>query len=91
MMYQQEIQFFWPLTEQIPLDLEYAPTQGVSGVNAVPIQGSIYEFIQPLTMNSTYTTSINIDSTNVIIKSSKLPPLYRRLLFKLLGIKWEQS
>lgn len=87
MMYQQEIQFFWPLTEQIPLDLEYAP----SGVNAVPIQGSIYEFIQPLTMNSTYTTSINIDSTNVIIKSSKLPPLYRRLLFKLLGIKWEQS
>jgi len=22
-MYQQEIQFFWPLTEQIPLDLDY--------------------------------------------------------------------
>lgn len=23
-MYQQEIQFFWPLTEQIPLDLDYS-------------------------------------------------------------------
>ena len=22
-MYQQEIQFFWPLTEQVPLDLDY--------------------------------------------------------------------
>jgi len=26
-MYQQEIQFFWPLTEQINLDLDYTPCQ----------------------------------------------------------------
>ena len=24
-MYQQEIKFFWPLTEQIPLDLNFNP------------------------------------------------------------------
>jgi len=26
-MYQQEIQFFWPLTEQINLDLDYTPCE----------------------------------------------------------------
>lgn len=89
---QDEIKFFWPLTEQMELDLEYAPThihyraQGVAGTVAMPIQGSIFEFCEP-----TYTTSINIDSSNIVIKSEKVPPLYRRVLFKLLGIHWEKK
>jgi len=91
-MYQTEIQFFWPLTEQIPLDLEYGPThlyyraQGIAGVHSMPILGSTYEFTKP-----TWTTSINIDSNNIVVTSEKVPPLVRRLLYKLLGIRWEKK
>jgi hypothetical protein len=92
-MYQTEIQFFWPLTEQIPLDLEYGPThlhyqaQGIAGVHSMPILGSTYEF----TKTPTWTTSINIDSNNIVVTSEKVPPLARRLLYKLLGIRWEKK
>ena len=89
---QDEIKFFWPLTEQMELDLEYAPThihykaKGIAGTYAMPIQGSIFEFSEP----PKWTTSINIDSNNIVIKSEKVPPLYRRVIFKLLGIHWEK-
>jgi hypothetical protein len=90
---QIEIQFFWPLTEQIPLDLEYGPThlhyraQGIAGVSSTPIKGSIHEF----TTVPTWTTSINIDTNNIVVTSEKIPPLARRLLYKLLGIRWEKK
>ena len=93
-MTQTEIQFFWPLTEQIPLDLEYGPThlyysaQGIAGTSSMPILGSIYEFTPTIT---SYTTSINIDQNNITIISKNKQPLYRRVLYKLLGIKWQQS
>jgi len=89
---QTEIKFFWPLTEQMELDLEYGPThlhyraQGIAGVHSMPILGSIHEFSQP-----TWTTSINIDSNNIVVISEKVPPLYRRLLYKLLGINWKKK
>jgi hypothetical protein len=89
---QKEIQFFWPLTEQIPLDLDYGPThlyysaQGIAGTSSIPILGSIYEFRPTIT---SYTTSINIDQTNITIISKNKQPLYRRVLYKLLGINWK--
>jgi len=92
-MQQTEIKFFWPLTEQIPLDLEYGPThlyyraQGIAGTSSTPILGSIYEFIS----TPTWTTSINVDTSNIVITSKNKPPTYRRVLFKLLGINWKQS
>ena len=89
---QTEIQFFFPLTEQIPLDLDYGPThlhfraKGIAGTSSMPILGSIHEFT-PIT----WTTSINVDTNNITITSKKIPPLYRRILYKLLGINWKQS
>jgi hypothetical protein len=47
---QRDIVWFWPLTEQLGLDLDYGPThlhyraQGIAGVHSMPIQGTIYEF-----------------------------------------------
>lgn len=97
-MHQQEIEFFWPLTEQIPLDLEYGPThlhyraQGIPGVHSISILGSTSEFTKvPVSYLPTCTTSINLDTNNITIISRKKPPLYRRILFRLLGIKWEQN
>lgn len=86
---QEEIKFFWPLTEQLELDMEYEPTHSyhsakiVAGTSSMPI----LEF----TKAPSWTTSINIDTNNITITSSNKPPLYRRALYKLLGIKWEQS
>lgn len=47
---QSEIEFFWPLTEQIELDLDYGPThlyyraQGIAGTHSIPILGTIHEW-----------------------------------------------
>ena len=47
---QTEIKFFWPLTEQLELNLDYGPThlhfraKGIAGVHSLPIRGSIHEF-----------------------------------------------
>jgi hypothetical protein len=94
MMYQQSIEFFWPLTEQIPLELDYTQsdkpkdpyplstisTNGTTGI-------SMYAYPNP----QSWTTSINVDTNNITITSKNIPPLYRRVLFKLLGINWKQS
>jgi hypothetical protein len=95
-MQQTEIKFFWPLTEQTELDLDYGwPThlhhkaRGLAGTSPIPILGSTYEFTgfgTPI-----WTTSINIDQTNITIISKNKQPLYRRVLYKLLGINWKQS
>jgi hypothetical protein len=90
-MNQLEIQYFFPLTEQIPLDLEYGPThlhfraKGIAGTSSIPILGSIHQYKS----TPTWTTSINIDTNNIVITSKHKQPLYRRVLFKLLGIKWK--
>jgi hypothetical protein len=35
-MKQQEIEFFWPLTQQISLDLDYSPCSDSSAFSALP-------------------------------------------------------
>jgi hypothetical protein len=92
-MYQTEIQFFWPLTEQIPLELDYTDCERpkyvyseVSGVSM--LTGTGLSFVSNV---PTWTTSIYIDTNNIIVRSKNLPPLYRRVLYKLLGIRWEKS
>ena len=85
---QKEIQFFWPLTEQIPLDLNYAechvPKYVYSDVSLTGGTGITFNTSAP-----TWTTSINIDTNNIVIISKTKQPLYRRVLYKLLGIKWQ--
>lgn len=94
-MHQTEIQFFWPLTEQIPLDLDYGPThlhfraKGVAGTYDMLIQGSVYDFT---TVPSTLTIAaptLKIDVQSTTIQSKTKPPLYRRWIYRLLGLKWE--
>jgi hypothetical protein len=51
-MTQQEIEFFWPLTEQIPLDLDYTnckKPQYYNGVNSIgAISGSTTYSLAPI-------------------------------------------
>ena len=100
---QLEIQYFWPLTEQIPLDLDYTEcNQPKYYVPSVP-WGSIgpsldagtgYTFTNQLTNQQWNTTSISagklqLDVDTTVIKVNDKPPLLRRGLYKLLGINWE--
>ena len=90
-MQQLNIVYFWPLTEQISLDLNYTECK----------QSSIYmseEFGtgSTLTVNAIGTSWVTINSSRLdldvdttVIKSKTKPPLIRRGLYKLLGLKWE--
>jgi hypothetical protein len=85
---QTEIQFFWPLTEQIPLGLDYTDCAKPNLTTTIP---NTYIGFTTVALTPTWTTSINVDTNNVTITSKNKPPLYRRVLFKLLGINWKQS
>ena len=85
---QQEIKFFWPLTEQIPLDLDYdgceKPQLTCSVSATVP-----WGFYPATTGNITITAAnLELDTQSTVILTKQKPPLYRRLLYKLMGLKW---
>ena len=102
---QREIEFFWPLTEQIPLDLDYGPThlyyraKVIAGVHSRPILGSIYEFKDGATW-STNTPQLTVHPTNTVgelkigglgIGLEKKPNIVQRLLHRLLGFNWKDN
>jgi hypothetical protein len=99
---QAEIEFFFPLTEQIPLDLDYGPThlhfraKGIAGVQSMPIRNSIYEFTtvasNPVSPSITITPTNSVGNLNlggVSIGMNEKPKWYRRALYKLLGFNWK--
>ena len=84
-MYQQEIKFFFPLTEQIPLDLDYSNCilpNLITSIGSFPI-GSW----GTTTSNTTTAFTLREDTTTMIVM--KKPNLIRKWLFKMLGFKWE--
>ena len=90
-MQQIEIQFFWPLTEQIPLDLDFTDCPSpyyYLKAEGQPLSGPFttgMTFVQP---PQTWST-LSIDAET--IQFSKLPmPWYRKIFFKLLGFKWKE-
>jgi hypothetical protein len=83
---QQEIKFFWPLTEQIPLDLDYTgcdkptltvPISAVAGSQTIAFS------------NGTWTATPYINMDDIKFTLNKKPGIIRRLAYKLLGINWE--
>jgi hypothetical protein len=104
---QTEISFFWPLTEQIPLDLDYGPThlhfraKGIAGVHSMPIGGSIYEFTTVSTVASTINTpTLSVHPQNSVgqlniggiqIGMEKQPTWYQKIIYRLLGFNWKNK
>ena len=87
---QLEIQYFWSLTEQIPLDLDYSecskvytvPLSGICGGGGIlPIGAS------GTGANWTVSTTLNIESNRMTVSLDKPVPWYRKVLFNLLGIR----
>jgi len=97
-MKQQEIQFFWPLTEQMPLELDYTQckaheyyvrAKGIAGLHGPYPTGM--QFVTAATTGDIIITAgqLQIDTETTKIITKEKPPPYRRLLYKLLGVKWQ--
>jgi len=87
-MYQQEIKFFWPLTEQIPLDLDYSVCQKPSLVIPAVQGGTSITFHEPTTW-VTSTFHGDVDTKKLSIVLDKKPNFVVRWLYKLLKINWK--
>jgi len=88
MQYQVEIQYFWPLTEQIELDLDYSNCHKPK-IEWSSIDRSLYTFTNGSTntMISASHLVLDIDTTTVKLKDK--PNLLFRYIYKLIGLKWE--
>jgi hypothetical protein len=96
---QLEIQYFFPLTEQIPLDLDYQPCiqyqenkipkkiYGIFGTGLTIIDGTTWGTPQ---LSITPTNSVGTLSVGGLnIGFEEKPNIFRKILFKLLGFKWK--
>jgi hypothetical protein len=94
-MKQLELDLFWPLTQQIPLDLDFSDCD----------KPKVYTMLSPVTGAIGYLTSngntgwdnritaakLSIDVGTTVFKVIEEPPLYRKALYKLMNIKWEKK
>ena len=88
-MYQQEIKFFFPLTEQIPLDLDYSVCQKPSLTVGTVNGGTTITFAQPTTWTTTATFHGEVDTPKLSLVLDKKPNFVVRWLYKLLNINWK--
>ena len=98
-MNQLEIQFFWPLTEQIPLELDYANcerpkfstnTGGTflyNPVGSYALTTSAIISTSPLHVNE----KVTMNADEITFRTSKKPNIFRKMLFNVLGIKLEKK
>ena len=91
-MYQQQIEFFWPLTEQIPLDLDYDSckrpvnwtTQTIT-TSSGGMSNTIVSHMPPVWTTNSFRLQEN--TTTMIVQ--KEPNFIRKFIYKLIGFKWE--
>ena len=101
-MQQLEIQYFFPLTEQIQLDLDFKPCNDYSEEQRKKQTYTGY------TLNSwagtgatTWTTisnnlgtpsfTINVDAMPITIVSKKKPNFIIKFIYKSMGMKWKSE
>lgn len=83
---QLKIEFFWPLTEQIELDLDYTGCHKLPIYTTLPIN-STGSYTFTATNGGTITSSFNIDLDRTPVVVTGEMPWYRKLAYKILGIK----
>ena len=93
---QLEIQFFWPLTEQIPLDLEYTECvePKINTKDVWTFSNANYGTVYLGTGGTGGTTgpgTMELHAQNLVWKTDKKIPWWRKLLFKLMDIRLEQG
>ena len=87
-MHQLEIQFFWPLIEQIPLELNY------EGCDTIP-KITTSNLLHCTGINATASTTLGtpilkLSEESITFTYKEEPPWYRKLILKLIGFDWEK-
>ena len=95
-MYQQQFKFFWPLTEQIPLDLDYSVCDkpkltydGLSVSTSVAFNGGTI-VTGPSNVsfaNHSSNFQVHVDEVEFVVK--KNPNFLKRIIYRIMGIKWK--
>ena len=101
---QMQIEFFWPLTEQIELDLDYTRTydyQFEKSKFAIAAQSgqvltiangntsAIWMSTNDIQTAKLTVTSQGIETPEITFTLNKKPFIIKRLVYKFLGIKWK--
>lgn len=92
-MDQLEIKFFYPLTEQIALDLDYEPCRKYEQEKTVYTcvsSGTSGNFILADTFTGEIRPSfqIDIDAAPIRVVSKNKPNVFRRYIYSIMGIEW---
>lgn len=97
-MQQLEIKYFFPLTEQMTLDLDFTKSEthekqklntwlNNSGTVLISNGGTVSW--ATVTGSAQPSFTIDIDQTPITIKSKEKPNFIRRYIYKALGMKWK--
>ena len=94
-MQQLEIEYFFPLTEQIPLELDYTDcakpklwTTIDSGLRlTVGTGGTTWTTMSTNIGSPSFT--INVDAMPITIISKKKPNFIMKFIYKSMGMKWK--
>jgi hypothetical protein len=91
-MKQLEIVYFWPLTEQIPLGLNYEGCEKPKLTTPIDTNGITYTVGAWDTGTVSITAShLNLDIDTTVVKVKETPNLCSRIIYKCLGLKWEKK
>lgn len=100
-MHQLEIRYFFPLTEQIPLDLDFSPSVAYSEQKQKELWANS---VTTLSLGNGCTTgyafasaniepsfTIDVDQMPITVVSKKKPNFVKRWIYKTLGMKWKSK
>ena len=89
---QMEIEYFFPLTEQIPLELDFSGC-GVKKSIVAPTITSTGNIALGSTIAPSWTTTTifngSVETSDLVMKLDKRPNIMIKFLYKLLNIKWK--
>lgn len=98
--YQKEIEFFWPLTEQIELDLDYTRAYKYDqeknnlitniGQSLVIANASTdISWTAPSSIITARITAEAIETPELVFTLNKKPNIIKRFIYKIVGLKWK--
>jgi hypothetical protein len=105
-MQQLEIQYFFPLTEQVPLDLDFKPCEEYNKKKQEEWAKSSVTITSGMGLmvgngGTTWTTvsnnlgspsfTINVDAMPITVISKKKPNFIMRFIYKSMGMKWKSE
>ena len=96
---QTEIEFFFPLTEQIPLGLDYTNCEKPK-LSVTTLDSGTTSFVLAPTWTTNIAPTLSVQPQNSVgqlniggiqIGMEKQPTWYQKVLFKLLGFNWKKK